>query len=420
MESSAGSFCELNSWGGLKDLVNRNVCILTFGCTYNHGDSRKLETILTSQGCRIVPTPEGADALVVNTCTVVGSTERKMLRILKKYRAMPLYVTGCMPLVQKEEILAVCTPVFIHPDTITDASRRVSHRIPGEVGIVQIGRGCLGSCTYCITRHARGSLVNYKAEEIMQEIQGCHECGATEIRLCAQDCSAWRGEKNETLADLLSMTRELPGSFLLRVGMMNPATLLPVLDPVIESFRDERVFRFVHLPAQSGSDRVLSRMGRGYTREDFMMIVREFQAKIPDISIATDIIAGFPGEDESDFQASLDLLSAVMPVKVNITRYSQRPHTLVAGEGDHTDYVKKVRSRLLQRQAEMLSHRQNRPLLGRRIRGTVTEHIRPGSVLCRTSNYTGVVVAMDLPAGTVIQVRITDDRMYFFIGEPVT
>jgi MiaB/RimO family radical SAM methylthiotransferase len=419
MKSSAGSCSVINSSGGLEDIVKRNVCILTFGCTYNHGDSRKLENILKAQGCRIVPTPEEADALVMNTCTVVGPTERKMLRILKKYRAMELYVTGCMPLVQRGDILAVCTPVFIHPERITEESRNVSCPVPHEVGIVQIGRGCLGTCTYCITRYARGSLVNYSAGEILQEIRKCHDGGATEIQLCAQDCSAWRGAEGENLADLLSMTSEIPGSFLLRIGMMNPATLLPVLDPVIESFRDDRIFRFVHLPVQSGSDRVLSGMGRGYTIEDFLMMVREFRAKIPGISIATDIIAGFPGEDEDDVQASVDLLSAVMPSKVNITRYSRRPHTLIAGEGDHTDYVKKIRSRRLQRHAEMLYHRRNQSLLGTTIGVTVTEHIRPGSVLCRSSNYTGVVVDRNLAIGTKIQVRIMADRMYFFSGEPV-
>ncbi|MCU0629267.1 MAG: radical SAM protein [Methanoregulaceae archaeon] len=419
MEPSAGSCYEINSWGGLKDLVSRNVCILTFGCTYNHGDSRKLENILKAQGCRIVPTPEEADALVLNTCTVVGPTERKMIRILKKYRAMALYVTGCMPLVQQEDIFTVCTPVFIHPDSIREEHRNVTCRTRHEVGIVQIGKGCIGSCTYCITRNARGFLVNHKEGEILQEIQECHSYGATEIQLCAQDCSAWKGEKDENLGDLLSKTREIPGSFLLRIGMMNPATLLPILDPVIESLRDERIFNFVHLPVQSGSDRILSKMGRGYTSEDFMMIAKEFRAKIPDISIATDIIAGFPGEDEGDVQTSIDLLSAVMPAKVNITRYSPRPHTLASGKGDLTDYAKKVRSRRLQRHAEKLYHLQNQSMLGKTIGVTVTEHIRPGSVLCRSSNYTGVVVNKDLAVGKKIQVRIIADRMYFFSGEPV-
>jgi MiaB/RimO family radical SAM methylthiotransferase len=288
------------------------------------------------------------------------------------------------------------------------------------VGIVQIGRGCHGSCTYCITRQARGSLISYRAEEILQEIRRCHECGATEIRLCAQDCSAWRGEEGQDLSDLLSMTGEISGSFLLRVGMMNPSTLLPVLDPVIEALRHERIFHFVHLPAQSGSDRILKKMGRGYTSGDFISIVREFRAKIPDISIATDMIAGFPGEDEGDVQASLDLLSEIMPVKVNITRYSPRPHTAVAGEKGHTDYVKKVRSRQLQCHAEVLYRHQNQSLLGRTEGVTVTEHVRPGSVLCRTGNYTGVVVERDLPVGTRLCVRITGDRIYFFYGEPVT
>jgi tRNA A37 methylthiotransferase MiaB len=158
-------------------------------------------------------------------------------------------------------------------------------------------------------------------------------------------------------------------------------------------------------------------MGRGYTTEDFMAIVRQFREKIPDVSLATDIITGFPGEEERDVLASIDLLSAMMPSKVNITRYSRRPHTPAALEGDHTDHVKKSRSRMVQRHVEMLYHHQNRSLPGRIIGVTVTEHIRPGSVLCRSGNYTGVVLKKDLPAGMKILVRIVADHRYFFSGE---
>ena len=420
MESSAGSDNEMSPGEGFQDLRDKDVCILTFGCTYNHGDSRKLECILTDRGCRIVPEPEHADALVVNTCTVVGATERKMIRILKKYRTMPLYVTGCMMLVQKEDICSVCDPVFIHPDTIAEEFRGIPLRIPHEVGIVQIGKGCTGSCTYCITRYARGPLISTRMEEVLEEIRKCHEHGAIEIQLCAQDCSAWRGKNQEHIADLLSRTGELPGPFLIRVGMMNPATLLPILDPVIESFKDNPVFHFIHLPVQSGSDHVLSRMGRRYTREEFLEIVHEFRKKIPDISIATDIIAGFPGEDEEEFQASIDLLSAVMPAKVNVTRYSPRPHTMIAKAKAPIDYIRKVRSRRLQSHAEMLYHRQNRLLIGRTIGVTVTEHVKPGTILCRSSNYTGVVIEGDLPVGRKVRVRIVADHMYFFSGELVS
>ncbi len=420
MESPAGSDSEMSHRESFSDLAHKDVCILTFGCTYNHGDSRKLEAVLISRGCRIVPEPEKADALVVNTCTVIGATERKMIRILKKYSEMPLYVTGCMMLVQREEICAVCNPGFIHPDAITEEFSRIPHRSHHETGIVQIGKGCRGTCTYCITRYARGPPVNHKMEEILDEIRKCHENGAFEIQLCAQDCSAWRGEDHETLADLLSRTGDLQGSFLIRIGMMNPATLLPILDPVIESFTSSRVFRFVHLPVQSGSDRILSRMGRGYTRDEFISLVNEFRKKIPGILIATDIITGFPGEDEEDFQASIDLISAVQPAKVNITRYSPRPHTMIADAKAPTDYIRKVRSRKIQSHAEVLYHRQNRSLLGRTIGVTVTEHIRPGSVLCRSSNYTGVIIESDLPVGAKVRVCLVEDRMYFFSGELVS
>ena len=406
----------------ISSLLGRTVCILTYGCTYNFGDSRKLEDVLASQGCRIVETPDGADAVVVNTCTVIGPTERKMLRVLRQNREKPLYVTGCMPEVQRDEILAVCSPVFIPPKEIVKRYRAMQtvagiHR---DVGIVQIAQGCRGSCTYCITRRARGPLVSNSADEIMQEIRRCHERGATEIQLCAQDCSAWGADHGSQLGNLLSMIAEIPGSFLLRIGMMNPATLLPALDAVIESFSNPRVFRFVHIPVQSGSDRVLARMGRGYTREDFLTIVREFREHIPDITIATDIIAGFPGEDEQDVRQSIELLSAVMPAKVNVTRYSRRPGTLVSELREHTDYVKKDRSRMIQKHAERLYHRQHVPVLGTTVRVTVTERLRPGSVVARTANYTGVVLEGDLPVGTVLGARITTDRTYFFLGVPVS
>ena len=405
----------------ISSLSGKTVCILTYGCTYNHGDSRKLEDILVSQGCRIATTPGEAEAVVVNTCTVIAPTGRKMLKVLRQYREKPLYVTGCMPEVQREEILSVCSPVFIPPGEIL-ARYRTGCRdavIQREIGIVQIARGCEGACTYCITRHARGPLVSTPCDDILQEIRQCSERGATEIQLCAQDCSAWGTDHGSSLGDLLSHIAEIPGAFLLRIGMMNPATLLPILDDVIGSFSDPRLFRFVHVPVQSGSDRVLSRMGRGYTREDFLTLAREFREHVPDITIATDIITGFPGEDEQDFRESVELLSAVMPAKVNVTRYSRRPRTAISEQRDQTDHVKKVRSRMIQRHAEKIYEQLHMPLIGTTVTVTVTERLRPGSVLARTGNYTGVVLQGDLPVGTVLKARLSTDRVYFFLGEVV-
>ncbi len=405
--------------GDISDLRGKKVVIITFGCTYNHGDTRNLEGVLAGQGCTITGSMADADAVIVNTCTVVGPTERKMLRVLRECRDMPLYVTGCMPPVQREEILTVCDPVFLSPRDITDTWRKGATFIPHETGIVQLSRGCPGACTYCITRVARGPLVSYPEEEILHCIRNQAGSGSIEIRLTAQDCSAWGKDRGSSLPTLLERIGALPGKFRIRVGMMNPATILPILDTLPDSFRYQNIFQFAHIPVQSGSDRILRSMGRGYTRDDVIEIVRVFRKSLPGITIATDVIAGFPGEDNDDLAATCDLLDATMPAKVNITRYSRRPHTPAAEMKDHPGHVKKKRSRFLQRHAEALYRNLNKALLGRDAAVMVTERIRPGTVLARTDSYTGIVLREDLPVGTELNVRPVEDRTYFFIGEIV-
>jgi threonylcarbamoyladenosine tRNA methylthiotransferase CDKAL1 len=404
--------------GQFRDLSGKKVAILTFGCMFNHGDTRILERILIDLGCSMVSSPDEADAVVVNTCTVVGATERKMLRVLRNLRERPLYVTGCMALVQREEILSVCNPVFLSPPSRTGACRGSSTALRYDVGIVQLGSGCPGSCTYCITRFARGHLKSYPGHVILDEIQAAVRAGSAEIRLTAQDCSAWGQDTGESLPALINRMEEIPGTFRVRLGMMNPATVLPILDPLSESFGNRNLFRFAHIPVQSGSDRILRRMGRKYTADDVIGIVSAFRRRNPDITIATDIIVGFPGEEEEDVQATLDLLAKMLPAKINITRYSRRPGTQAAALKDHIDRVKKERSRAIQRHAVGIYRQLNRPLIGSSHQVLVTERIKPGTVFARTDTYTGIVLNQDLQIGSELTARITGDRTYFFVGEP--
>ncbi|HOI13834.1 MAG TPA: 2-methylthioadenine synthetase, partial [Methanoculleus sp.] len=125
----------------------------SYGCTYNHADTRRLETILEDLGCTLTG-PEEADAVIVNTCTVIDATERKMLRRLAAFADRDLYVTGCMPLVQMDKIRSICTPHVIHPDEIHKRAGGVGTPGPGAVGVVQVASGCVGRCSYCITRLA--------------------------------------------------------------------------------------------------------------------------------------------------------------------------------------------------------------------------------------------------------------------------
>ncbi|MGA2161975.1 MAG: tRNA (N(6)-L-threonylcarbamoyladenosine(37)-C(2))-methylthiotransferase [Methanoregula sp.] len=400
-------------------LAHKQVYIETYGCSYNFGDTANLVQVLKHYGSTRVPSPDGADAVIINTCTVVGPTERRMLRRLAALQEKPLFVTGCMPLVQREAILSVCSPVIIPPDTIREAYLRVRTVAPGGVGIVPIAQGCLGRCTYCITRRARGPLASFPKEEIREKVRAFIHAGAYEIQLTAQDVSAWGRDTGRSLPGLLVDLCSIKGNFRIRIGMMNPATVSGILDELLDVFESDRLFRFLHLPVQSGSDRILEQMGRGYTVQEFEEIVSAFRKRYPDISIATDFIVGFPGETEEDFSRSLELIGRIKPAKVNVTRYSKRPFTGPFAEEDFPDSVKKDRSRLLNTYAEEQYSIVNRPLLGTTVSCVITEKLRPGSVMARTATYQGVVIGQDLPIGTAADVILKKDRKYFFMGDLV-
>ena len=405
--------------GWLDALANRCVFIETYGCRYNFGDTAKLVEILKSNGSTIVGTADVADAVVINTCTVVGPTERRMLKLLSRYRDHELYVTGCMPEVQREAIFSVCTPTLIPPEKIREEYRKVMTVADGGPGIVQIAQGCLGQCTYCLTRFARGPLKSFSKEEILSQVQNFVRSGIPEIQLTAQDVSAWGRDCGSTFPELMTAINDIPGLFMVRVGMMNPTTVNDCLDDLLDAFSGDRIFKFVHIPFQSGSDAVLTRMGRRYTVVECGEIVAAFRKRYPDITIATDMIVGFPKETDDDFSRSCDLIDRVRPNKVNITRYSLRPFTPISSEKDFPDSVKKDRSRILNARAEQLYGLLNRPLLGTVVPFIVTEIIREGSVMARAPNYTGIVLNENLSAGYEGRAILVKDRKYFFIGKRV-
>ena len=402
---------------GLEPLSGRRVYIETYGCRYNFGDTAKLKEILKDRGSTIVLSENDADAVVINTCTVVASTERRMLRRLAQLRNRPLFVTGCMPVVQANAIRSVCDPVFIDPEAIQQSYRRVNTVVGGDTGIVQVAQGCLGKCTYCITRLARGRLKSFTGAEIHDQVRAFSRAGTAEIQLTAQDVSAWGRDSGASLPGLLRRIRDIPPPSMLRIGMMNPATVMGIIDDLVDAFSNNRIFRFIHLPVQSGSDAVLARMGREYSVADYEEIVRTFRRKMPDVTLMTDMIVGFPYECEDEFNDSLTLLDRIRPNKVNVTRYSKRPLTPLAQEKDFPDFVKKDRSRLMNTHAERIYAEINRPLIGTTVPFVVSEIIRPGSVMGRSPAYVGIVINEDLPVGFEGHARLENDRKYFFIGK---
>jgi MiaB-like tRNA modifying enzyme len=403
----------------LETFRDRSVYIETYGCRYNFGDTAKLIEILKYKGSTFVDSAEEADAVIINTCTVVGPTERRMLRRLSRFRDYDLYVTGCMPEVQRDAIFAVCTPTILPSETIHKEYQSIRTVGGGGVAIVQVAQGCLGRCTYCLTRIARGSLKSFPEEEIQAEILKHANTGTPEIQITAQDVSCWGRDIGKSLPDLLNGIGDLPGRFMIRVGMMNPATVKGILDDLVDAYASDRIFKFVHLPVQSGSDAILDQMRRGYTVADFEEIVAAFKNRFPKITLATDMIVGFPGETPEDFSASLELIERVRPNKVNITRYSQRPFTALSSKEDFPEWVKKDRSRTMNSLTEKVYASINAGCLEKQVAFRVTETIKKGSVMARASNYLGIVINENLPVGYMGRAILKKDRKYFFIGQPV-
>jgi threonylcarbamoyladenosine tRNA methylthiotransferase CDKAL1 len=404
---------------GLEHLTGKRVYIETYGCRYNFGDTAKLIEILRQQGCTIVQSEETADAVIINTCTVVAPTERRMLRRLVYFRTRDLYVTGCMPVVQRDAIMAVCTPTIIPPRSIQARYCSVGTVSAGSIGIIQISQGCNGQCTYCITKNAPGRLKSYPLKDIISQLCAFIQAGAVEIQLTAQDVSAWGRDRGTSLPELLHEISHQPGNYYVRVGMMNPATVLEILDDLVEAFSHHNIFRFIHIPVQSGSDRVLQNMGRGYTAEDFEQLAAAFRKKFSDVTLATDMIVGFPHETDDDFKQSLALIDKVRPNKANVTRFSKRPFTPAFSEKEVPGAIKKDRSRILNARAEQIYHAINAHYPGRDVPFIVTEHIKTGSVMARTPSYLGIVLKENLPVGFQGRATIKGEKMYFFTGERI-
>lgn len=403
-------------------LSGQKICIQTFGCTYNEGDSSRLREIFGSAGGILVGSHEEADIVILNTCIVIEKTERKMIRLLRglENEGKEVWVTGCLPSARGDILLEFPSVRVLLPEAIHAVSGCSPSFATGPVAVVQVGSGCLGHCSYCITRLARGRIRSIPGEEILTRIRSAVTGGAVEIRLTGQDLSAYGCDQGKpSLPSLLRQISQIRGDFRVRLGMMNPATLAPIVHEVADALRDEHLFSFVHLPVQSGSDSVLHRMGREYSVSGYLDLVRILRETVPGISISTDLIAGFTGESDEDFRATCDLLRVLRPEGVNVTRYSYRPGSTVSRNFELPDRIRKDRSRELIRIGYQILKEQKQTMVSLIYPVVITERLRAGSVMGRTYGYTGVVIYEDLPIGKRFMVEITGDRVHYLVGDVI-
>jgi MiaB-like tRNA modifying enzyme len=316
-----------------------------------------------------------------------------MIEISKRIpRKKKLIVAGCLPLVNFERLeQEVPFSGVVGPaagEKIVEIVKRVSTgervivleeavysfpkldlprvQLSPVASIVPVSYGCLGSCAYCCVVFARGRLRSYDIRDIVKRVRDDLDSGLQEFWITSQDTACYGKDKGTNLAALLHAICSIKEDFRVRVGMMTPNNALDIMDDLVEAFQDERIFKFIHVPVQSGDDDVLKRMRRFYAVNDFRRVVRTFRASFPDITLATDVICGFPGETEEAFQRTLRLMQEVRPDIVNVSKFFARPNT--AAVGMQKDFVPlseiKRRSTIASALAKKLSLENNRCWLG--------------------------------------------------------
>lgn len=334
----------------------QKIWLKTYGCSHNVSDSEYMEGILQQYGFQMTSNQEEADLWLVNSCTVKDPSQAAFMHVVNKAKEdnKHIVVAGCVSqadrsipglddvsqvgITQIDRVVEVVEST-LNGNTIKLLSKKALPKLDLPkvrknplIEIIPLSTGCLGACTYCKTKHARGKLGSYEVDAIVSRVREVITEGVSEIWLSSEDTGAYGIDLNTNIVVLLQeIIKVLPDKgVMLRVGMTNPPYILQHLDDIADILNNDKVFAFLHIPVQSGSNAVLDAMNREYTVEEFRKVVDLLQAKVPDVTIATDIICGFPNETESDFDQTMDLINYYKLAIVNISQFYPRPGTPAA------------------------------------------------------------------------------------------
>ncbi|MFH0711206.1 MAG: tRNA (N(6)-L-threonylcarbamoyladenosine(37)-C(2))-methylthiotransferase [Candidatus Aenigmatarchaeota archaeon] len=419
------------------------IFIETHGCSANLSDSEIMAGILQKNGFQIVDSQEDSDLNIINTCIVKTPTEQRMIHRIKNLAktGKPLIVAGCMANTERT-LLEKINPQasLIAPNSIDEILNSVNKSLNGEksvilepsnlpktilpkiftykfINIIQILNGCNSKCTFCQTKLARGELLSYPPDSILNQVRNAKNSGFKEIWLTSQDNSCYGIDKGTNLAILLEQIRKIDGDFFVRVGMMNPLHLKKFLPRLISAFKDEKIFKFLHLPVQSGSDSVLKSMRRGYSVKDFLSFVDSFKQEIPELTLSTDIIIGYPTESDKDFEKTLDLIKKIKPDVTFISRFWPRMGTEAAKMEQIDRKTINKRSQKINKIARKISLERNNRWIGWKGEIFVSEKVEKGFM---GKNFAYKYVFLESKKnilGKKIPVNISDASTNFLFAE---
>ncbi|MEM4772913.1 MAG: tRNA (N(6)-L-threonylcarbamoyladenosine(37)-C(2))-methylthiotransferase [Nanoarchaeales archaeon] len=321
--------------------------IITIGCTLNKAESQKIRYLLEKDGFTYTENPNEAEIIIINTCTVKTPSENKTYRFLKEFKNKKILLTGCLVQHQPEKFMdySIVGPYEI--EKIVDAVKRTINNeivkyleikkinkleIPTvdeyPIKIIPIQEGCLWRCNYCATKLSRSLTISYPPRSIFNEIKSALEKNLKIIYLTGTDLAAYGFDIGLDLADLIFGIRNIDGDFYVRVGMANPGILNKFFNKLLEAYNHSRIFKFFHIPVQSASNKVLEDMGRLYKIEDFYEIIKKIRKKYFEASISTDIIVGYPTENEEDFKLTYQMIEEIKFDIINLSKFWPRPKTI--------------------------------------------------------------------------------------------
>jgi threonylcarbamoyladenosine tRNA methylthiotransferase CDKAL1 len=410
------------------------VWLEAYGCSASMADSEMIAGLLKSAGYEIVQNRKDSALNLIVTCSVKDTTEHKMVHRIKQLSktGKPLVIAGCLPKADStlvESLNSGASLMGPHSidrsvdvvtsalsggrlvalsDSKTDKVNIPRVRINSAVSIIEIASGCLSECTFCQTKMAKGDLHSYRIGDIARQVRQDVEDGCKEVWLTSTDSGCYGRDIDTDLAQLLQACCLVEGDFKVRIGMLNPQYMPSMLDRMVDVFaQNDKMFRFVHMPVQSGSEYILRKMKRGHTARVFADVAREFREKMPDFTISTDIIVGFPGETEDDFEQTLELLREVEPDVINISRYSARPGTKASRSKDRVkSEIAKDRSRRATALACKITKKRNSVWKG--WEGEIIVDEIGKVVQGRNFAYKPVILETPTEMGSKIRIRVHD------------
>ncbi len=441
------------------------IVVLSQGCAANFGDGEKIARILSKKSEVSFEFPEESvttstqlEAFYLNVCTVKGNAgAMKLLRkAANTYPNVPVYITGCAPKDFREEAIRVVPqvqfttlsdlendPQFISisgnvtQDRTSERNGSITRhknvlRESPFVGIVNIEEGCLDACAFCSTHLVKGRLHSFAPNDIVDQVQALIDDGCLEIQLTGQDCACYGFDIGTNLAELTQrILTHVNGNYRIRLGMGNPRHVLGYQEVLLDCFTDERVYKFIHIPVQSGSENILKAMNRRHTARDYATLAHAFSERFSKFTLSTDLIVGYPGETAADFNDTLELLKETRPTVCNITRFVARPGTVAAHlesatSGTHLesgnlavpDTIKHERSAILAETFQQIALENNREWIGDECM-VITEKPghRSGTTIARNEAYRPVALQGSFPAGQTLRVRIIDAEPFALIAK---